>query len=381
MSNLIKRMLTKPDRIFDKNYAPLVLSYLGSIIGRDIEGYFGSNASRNEDVIHEYLFEYIDRGFYRNVPVSEYHFSSNFKMAIIGANNIHNIIEKPSNLKDRQGEVNKKIKKELTKLFKKQPADVSVADKHLYDIVGYFESSNPKNIIPYNRENKYYHPVILTLLTSIIYFNRDIKLPVGPTLQFQYRVASLIGNSVSSPLISYVTTLTYKLLDDKRQPYDIVKIVLKNLRTENIEILISGDKDKLMDRYTEQHSVYSAIEKYFENKFTKKGTVKKVRVNKNMVYRYRSHVNNYIGINNSYLIGETAVSAYLYALDAVIDCDGVWEKLIMYSMLHDGYVEVTGMIAGMFYGAYYGYGDLSKKVILDMKHLDTFIKMFPSTES
>jgi ADP-ribosylglycohydrolase len=48
----------------------------------------------------------------------------------------------------------------------------------------------------------------------------------------------------------------------------------------------------------------------------------------------------------------------IMAYDAVLDCDGKWEKLIVYAILHSGDSDTIGAVAGGLYGAVYGMGDV-----------------------
>jgi ADP-ribosylarginine hydrolase len=67
------------------------------------------------------------------------------------------------------------------------------------------------------------------------------------------------------------------------------------------------------------------------------------------------------------IVGSSGPIAVIMALQALIDCDGKWEKLVFYSMLHGGDSDTVGSIAGGFYGAIYGFGDVPENLL---KHLE-----------
>ena len=60
--------------------------------------------------------------------------------------------------------------------------------------------------------------------------------------------------------------------------------------------------------------------------------------------------------------GSNGFDSVIIAYDCLLDCNGSFETLIYYSMLHAGDSDSTGCIAGAFYGAYYGKFDLPKNL-------------------
>ena len=55
------------------------------------------------------------------------------------------------------------------------------------------------------------------------------------------------------------------------------------------------------------------------------------------------------------------------AYDSILDCTGNWEKLLIYSGLHIGNTIAVATIAGAWYGAYYGWGDVPNN---NLKYLE-----------
>ena len=74
--------------------------------------------------------------------------------------------------------------------------------------------------------------------------------------------------------------------------------------------------------------------------------------------------------DNKYnIIGGNGQSAVIMAYNALLDCDGNFEKLIYYSMLHGGDSDTVGAIAAGFYGSVYGFGNVPDHMLkyLEMK--------------
>ena len=80
-------------------------------------------------------------------------------------------------------------------------------------------------------------------------------------------------------------------------------------------------------------------------------------------------------MSNYFNPGFFGIDSVLIAYDALLECEGNFEKLIYNSMLHSGLSHTTGCIAGALFGAYYGQSnlpsnllDLNKNII---KNLDS----------
>lgn len=73
-------------------------------------------------------------------------------------------------------------------------------------------------------------------------------------------------------------------------------------------------------------------------------------------------------IDEAGYIGSGGDDSVIIAYDCLIDCSGVWEKLVYYSMLHMGDGNTTGAIAGGWYGLVYGLGDVRSDMIRDLEY-------------
>lgn len=73
-------------------------------------------------------------------------------------------------------------------------------------------------------------------------------------------------------------------------------------------------------------------------------------------------------IDEAGYIGSGGDDSVIIAYDCLIDCSGVWEKLVYYSMLHMGDGNTTGAIAGGLYGLVYGLGDVRVDMIEDLEY-------------
>ena len=70
--------------------------------------------------------------------------------------------------------------------------------------------------------------------------------------------------------------------------------------------------------------------------------------------------------------GQTAV---IMAYNALLDCNGIWEKLVYYVMLHGGDSDTVGAIAGGLYASVYGIDNVSKHLLEHLEMKDELIEM------
>lgn len=141
----------------------------------------------------------------------------------------------------------------------------------------------------------------------------------------------------------------------KRWPY----ILIEYLKSPELKEYLTLDNLNLVY----DHNMYIRYwSRYLDTKFDKDGEPLKTRANKNPMHRIRYYHDNFYRGTNSTQIGSSGFLCMIMAYDAVLDCDGCWEKLIVYSMLHSGDSDTIGAVAGALYGAVYAFGDVPDKL-------------------
>lgn len=64
-------------------------------------------------------------------------------------------------------------------------------------------------------------------------------------------------------------------------------------------------------------------------------------------------------MNNTFnLPGSGGDDCTIIAYDTLLNCNGFWEKAVIFGMLHVGDSDTTGCLVGAWYGAVYGFGDV-----------------------
>jgi ADP-ribosylarginine hydrolase len=121
------------------------------------------------------------------------------------------------------------------------------------------------------------------------------------------------------------------------------------------------DKHKVIHRKSEENLVYRS-KYYYETFRNYDGGF--ARGMARMVDKHITPEDNHQKIN----VGSNGDDSVIIAYDCLIDCDGIWEKLVYYSMLHVGAGNITGSLASGLYGLVYGSDDVEKHLLKDFKY-------------
>ncbi|AYV77154.1 MAG: ADP-ribosylglycohydrolase [Barrevirus sp.] len=74
-------------------------------------------------------------------------------------------------------------------------------------------------------------------------------------------------------------------------------------------------------------------------------------------------------------IGSGGDDSVIIAYDCLLDSGNVWEKLVVYSMLHNGDTDTTGSIAAGLYGVLYGFSDIPVNFLENLEYKDELISL------
>jgi ADP-ribosylarginine hydrolase len=149
-------------------------------------------------------------------------------------------------------------------------------------------------------------------------------------------------------------------------------ILLNYLKSDKLKSFLSLDNlDQIYD-----HNVYIRYwRKYLDTKFDANEEPIRNRSYANPMHRIRYFYDNFFKEDISYQIGASGYLCMIMAYDAVLDCDGKWEKLIVYAMLHSGDSDTIGAVAGGLYGAVYGMGDVPSNMLKYLERKDELEKL------
>lgn len=160
-----------------------------------------------------------------------------------------------------------------------------------------------------------------------------------------------------------------------------VSLAISNIPIEKWPImlleLLESDMIKKHIDYTKNEIVMDYMmyirhwKKYVDTRFPD-GKPLKTKVFRNLIFRIRYYYENFVRDTKADFVGGSGFCAMIMAYDSLLDCDGKWEKLIFYAILHPGDSDTIGAIAGGLYGAMYGFGDVPASML---EHLEGKLKL------
>lgn len=217
-------------------------------------------------------------------------------------------------------------------------------------------------------------------------------LPIGLRLNKKEHLDLLINTSIITSKLTHPSPIGFlsgftsayfvSLAINNVKPELWCKSLLDIIESESIRKYIMSDykNPKNYDNIIDYNNFIKIFRHYYEIFYdqktgkqldlkTKDNIISRTKIFKEMEDFFIKSQQSELNITDpiACIIGSSGPTAIIMALQALIDCDGLWEKLVFYSMLHGGDSDTVGAIAGGFYGAIYGFGDVPKHLL---KHLE-----------
>ncbi len=144
-------------------------------------------------------------------------------------------------------------------------------------------------------------------------------------------------------------------------------LLIKLLESPKVKKYIDLNDDNIFFDYRKCIKIWKKYLELFFNSDQDKPL--NLKSSSNLISRFKT----FLQLDNSItdkvvgMVGGNGQSSVIMAYNAVLDCDGNWEKLVYYSMLHGGDSDTVGAIAAGIYGALYGTKDVGEHLL---KHLE-----------
>ena len=199
-----------------------------------------------------------------------------------------------------------------------------------------------------------------------IAYHKDEDLDI--LIDTSITTSKLTHNSPIGFLGGFITAYFIKLALNNVPIESWPFMVIDMLESDKIKSYIDRNNDNIYMDYRNSVKVWK---KYVDLFFSEDKKPLKLKTSENLISRFKIMYD----IDKSLLeieyykniAGGNGQSAIIMAYNAVLDCEGNWEKLVYYSMLHGGDSDTVGAIAGGFYGALYGSSDVPEHLL---KHLE-----------
>lgn len=202
------------------------------------------------------------------------------------------------------------------------------------------------------------------------------NLVIGLCLHKEEQLDELIDISIISSQLTHNNAIGYlggfasalftsyaiRKIDIQKWPF----MLLEQLKSDKVSSFVKKPISLESRDYIDYLSYW---ERHIENRFNLKDkTLIDANVFRNPMFRLKYYYDQFFVESVSNMIGDSGILAVIMAYDAVLDSEGVWEKLIMYGMLHPGDSDTVGAIAAGIFGAYYGFSDVPKKMYKNIEY-------------
>lgn len=145
--------------------------------------------------------------------------------------------------------------------------------------------------------------------------------------------------------------------------------LLKILKSQRIDEYMEKSRPKEYDFFREEKGIYiSQWENYVSKRFTGLRLNTNLKIMSNPVARYKYLSENFS--KKCRFPGGCADDCLIMAYDAVLESGGIYEKMLIYSILHPGDSDTVGSVAFSWFGAMYGSPKIEKVVFNFFKELE-----------
>ena len=212
-------------------------------------------------------------------------------------------------------------------------------------------------------------------------------LSIGLRFHKDEDIDKLINTSIISSMITHNSPIGYlaglasaffvKLAINK---VDINKwpfILIELYESEKVKKYINKDDDNIFYDYRTTVRIWK---KYVEMFFSDKKEKLHLKTSSNLIVRVKTMIElnesiEYNMKNPTFMAGGNGPTSVIMAYDGLCDCDGNWEKLMYYTMLHGGDSDTVGAIAGGLYGIKYGYKNVPMRLLDNLEMKDKLIEI------
>lgn len=353
------------DKLIKNKYqAVFLLHAVGDTIGfknSDWEFNYGRDASL--ETVLEFIFEFIDLGGINGINLKDWMVSDDTLYHIA----IGKALLEYSQHKMLDEEFIMKVKLELTDMHNLMFDEKE--KKGFYRFPGIMTTRAINNITkdhdsrhdPYSKSAGGNGACMRSLCIGLLFYKEaDFEKLVEMSITLSKLTHNAPIGFLAGFTASYFTSLGIRNVDIQKWPYLLVKHLESSLIKKYIDI---DNNAEFLDYIT-----YVNFWKiYLDTRFSETKPLK-TRSTNNMIFRMKYYQENFAKeIKSVDQIGSTGYCAMIMAYDALLDCDGIWEKLVFYSMLHPGDSDTVGAIAGGLYGSVYGFGNVSDNML---EHLE-----------
>lgn len=353
--------------IENKYIALFLLHALGDMLGSEIADWI-DDPTQSISLVEEFIFIFIQKGGVNGIDIGDWKLSDNTLLHIAMTKTIlkyddKNILDQKfyDSLKQSMIDVYDDINIEFKNGNKRYINDYN------FGYVGLFKENMDATKVPYNPLTNDDGSATRTLCIGAAFYKEE---QLETLIELSINTSKLTHNSPSGFLAGFVTAYFASLAIRNVEIETWPSLLIKLLNSDKIKKYIDIENN---DVFADYYNFIKYWKKYVDTRFIN-GKPMNNRLSTNMIARYKYYDANFNdnkrhhGKNGTFILekrhlGETGYCCTIMAYDVLLYCDGIWEKLIFYGILHDGSGDTIGSIVGGLYGLKYGLGDVPESML------------------
>ena len=338
-------------------YNIMILHALGDTIGfknGDWEfNYHDAEKLEVLDYVNEMIYEFIDLGGINGIDISKWKISDDTMFHIAVAKGL---LHKDKIIKYTKKYMLEEAEKMWNDKFNRYIGNTT--SKYIKKFTKDFDARNAKYDIMAGGNGG----AMRSLIVGACFHNNIPEL-----INLSISLSQLTHNNAFGYLAGATCALFVAFALQKIEIKKWIGLLLEHLNGKEVKKFLSLDN---LEQIYDHQTYIRYWMKYYDTKFDDNKEPIRNRAFANPMHRIRYYHDNFFKDDASIQLGSSGYLCMIMAYDALLDCDGKWEKLVVYSILHSGDSDTVGAIAGGLYGAHYGMGDVPKYMLDNIERKD-----------
>jgi len=208
------------------------------------------------------------------------------------------------------------------------------------------------------------------LCIGLIFFHEE-QLDI--LINISINMSKLTHNSPLGFLAGFTSAYFVSLAVRQEPLENWVFLLIDLLKSKKIKKYIDFNNNDIINDYLTYIRHWT---KYLNARFRSNDrALLRLNVSTNLIYRMKFYYEYFTKDTGFNIIGESGFCSMIMAYDALVDCDGIWEKNIFYSMLHPGDSDTVGAIASGLFGIVFGFSDVPVHMFEHLEDLELLIEL------
>lgn len=207
------------------------------------------------------------------------------------------------------------------------------------------------------------------LLVGICYYQKkDIKKLIEMSIESCRITHNHTIGFLGGVTVALFASYAMRNIAINKWPHKLMKLHKSKMISDYIKKV-----GRNVDEYFRDAEIFfGKWDNYIKSKFSDEGDIVIKRTTMNLMWRNKYYYD--LTQRSQHFIAQYADDCTIVVYDCLLDAREKWETLVFYSILHAGYTDITGSIAGGLYGIIYGLKNIPTEN-QNLEHKDDFINL------